>query len=204
MDVGSELQMTTRADAMTAGDAAAVLRAIAGRASAVRLKDPGPDDDQLMAILSAGVRAPDHGRLTPWRFVVIEGRARAAFGMAMAQSCARENPGFDERRLLAEAEKPLRAPLIIAVAARVVDHDKVPAAEQVMAAAAGVQNMLLAAHAQGFGAMWKTGACASDPFLVRAIGFQPADVIVGFLYIGTAEKLPPPREIDVTPLVRWL
>jgi nitroreductase len=189
---------------MSASDRAAVLKAIAGRASAVRFKEPGPDDEELMTILGAGVRAPDHGRLTPWRFVVIEGRARVTFGMAMAQSCARQNPAFDERRLLAEAEKPLRAPLIVAVAARVVDHDKVPAAEQIMAVAAGVQNMLLAAYALGFGAIWKTGACASDPFVVRALGFQPADVIVGFLYIGAAEKLPAPREIDVTPLVRWL
>jgi nitroreductase len=200
MDVRSELPATT----LTMPAAAAVLKAIASRASAVRLKEPGPDDEQLMTILNAGVRAPDHGRLTPWRFVVIEGRARVTFGMAMAQSCGRQNPSFDERRLLAEAEKPLRAPLIVAVAARVVDHDRVPAAEQIMAVAAGVQNMLLAAHAQGFGAMWKTGACASDPFVIRALGFQPADVIVGFLYIGTAEKLPPPRDIDVTPLVRWL
>lgn len=178
--------------------------AIATRTSAVRLSEPGPSDEQIMTILNAGVRAPDHGRLTPWRFVVIEGRAREKLAKALAVHHKSISPDADEKRLRQEGDKAFRAPAIIAVAARVVDNAKIPANEQLFAAAAAVQNMLLAAHSIGLGAVWKTGSAARDPAVRAAIGFQEKDVIVGFVYVGTAAAVTTPRRVDVAPLVNWL
>lgn len=178
--------------------------AIATRASAVRLSEPGPTDDQIMTILNAAVRAPDHGRLTPWRFVVIEGAARKKLAQALAVHHKSISPDADDKRLKQEADKAFRAPAIIAVAARVVDHAKIPAAEQIFATAAAIQNMLLAAHSIGLGAIWKTGSPSRDPAVRAAIGFQERDVIVGFVYVGTVDGPAKPRHVDVTRLVSWL
>jgi nitroreductase len=178
--------------------------AIATRVSAAKLAEPGPDDEQLMAIMNAGMRAPDHGRLTPWRFIVVEGKAREKLGSAFAAHRKRMSPSADEKKLQQEAAKANRAPVIIVVAAHVVDHPSIPRSEQILAAAAGIQNMLLTTHALGLGAIWRTGSASRDPEVRRSVGFLKNETIVGFVYIGTPERLPPPRRVNVTPLVSWL
>jgi nitroreductase len=180
-----------------------LLEGIRSRTSALKLADPGPSHEDLQKIIAAGTRAPDHGRLRPWRFVVLEGDARKKLGDAMAALLREKNPAATESQLAAEAAKPLRAPTIIAVGAKIT-KGKIPEIEQVCAVAAAIQNMFLAAHALGYGAMWKTGAAAYAPSVKALLGFAPEDHIVGYLYLGTTVSPGPLVEAPTTDVVRWL
>lgn len=166
-----------------------LVETILSRASAVTLKDPGPSAEDLRLILKAGTRAPDHGKLQPWRFVVIEGRARERLGEVAAASLRARQPDVSDIELQREKDKQLRSPTIIAVGCK-FQGEKIPAIEQQTATAAAAQNVLLAAHALGYGTMWKTGAPAYDDTVKALLGFAPADVIVGFIYVGTIDVMP--------------
>jgi nitroreductase len=168
--------------------------ALLNRRSAKTLTDPAPDEAALALILECASRAPDHGRLRPWRFIVIRGAARERLGELMAGQLQRKLPAASPEALQREREKPLRAPLIVAVAAVCNAAAKIPPIEQTLAAGAAAQNVMLAATALGFGAMWKTGDAAYDETVKVALGLEAADVIVGFLYLGTvvADAVPPP------------
>lgn len=181
-----------------------LLEALATRASAVKLGDPAPSREHLQQIIAAGARAPDHGRLAPWRFVVIEGAGRDKLGDVMAQSLLARDPAADEAQQQREREKVTRAPVIITVAARIKPGHKVPEIEQVLAVAAAVQNMFLAAHALGYGAMWKTGPAAYDPKIKAALGLAPEDQIVAFLYLGTTAMKGQVRPGLLEDRVQWL
>jgi nitroreductase len=161
-----------------------LLEGIQSRVSAVKLGAPGPSRDHLDQILRAGMRAPDHGRLKPWRFVVLEGEQRAKLADAMADMLRRKAPQATQAQLDAERAKPMRAPTIVVVAARIA-KGKIPEIEQIASVAAGVQNMFLVAHALGYGAMWKTGAAAYDAEVKTALGLLPQDHIVALLYLGS-------------------
>ena len=179
--------------------------ALLGRVSSGTLTEPGPTDAQLDQILSAAVTAPDHGRMRPWRFVLARGAARERLGVLFAEAASRRDPSAGEAQLRAVHGKALLAPLIIIVAAAVCEHPKVPAIEQILAAGAAAQNILLAAHALGLGGMWRTGAFAYDTELKRALGFAAEDALVGFLYIGTPAKSPLQRQFhDSSALIREL
>lgn len=180
-----------------------LFEAINHRFTAPRLIEPGPDPTALAQIIGAGVRAPDHGRLAPWRFVVIAGEARARLGDAMAE-LRRAAPDATEAAAEAERAKAFRAPLIIAVGAEVTRGHRVPPIEQVMAVASCVQNMTLAAHALGFAANWKTGPAAYDVGVKQALGFAASIDLVALLYIGTAAATPPPRAVTTEGLIRIL
>jgi nitroreductase len=136
-------------------------------------------------MLQAAVRAPDHGRLRPWHFVIIQEDKRAHFGDVLADSMLRREPDASPESLQRERDKAMRAPLIVVVAARMQQGHKIPVIEQFAAAAAATQTIMLAAHAQGYGAMWKTGAPAYDPAVRMSLGLEATDEIVGFLYLGT-------------------
>lgn len=161
------------------------LEALTTRASPPALVAPAPAAAVLERMLQAAVRAPDHGRLRPWRFIMIEGAAREAFGDVLAAALRRREPGVPEAALAKERAKPSRAPLIVVVAARLREHRGVPTVEQIVAAGAAAQNLLVAAHALGFGGFWRTGAAAYDDEVKRALGLAPSDAIVGFVYLGT-------------------
>ena len=164
------------------------------RRSAKTLADPGPDAAALELLFECASRAPDHGRLRPWRFIVIRGTARERLGDLMAGQLRRKQPGAGAEALQRERQKALRAPLIVVVAAVCNTAVKVPPIEQILATGAAAQNLMLAATALGFGAMWKTGEAAYDDTVKLALGLEPRDAIVGFLYLGTvpADALPPP------------
>lgn len=166
------------------------IEALTSRRSPLQLIDPAPDEAALEAILRAAMRAPDHGKLRPWRFIVLRGDARARFGAVMAEALKRREPDAPENMIAREREKPIRAPLILVVAASLQEGHKIPVVEQMLAAGAAAQNVMLAAHATGFGATWKTGAPAYDPFVKEALGLSPHDAIVGFLYLGTPGAQP--------------
>ena len=156
------------------------------------LGDPAPDDAALARILEAGAAAPDHGRLRPWRFVVVRGDARTRLGEVFADALALREPDAAPAALEQERQRPLRAPLLIAVLAEVDEaHPKIPAVEQLLSTGAAAQNLLLAAHAQGYGAKWVTGANAYDDHVRAALGGGPGSRIAGFLFVGSIEGEPP-------------
>ncbi len=161
------------------------VEALMGRVSPAQLIEPGPDAVQLETLLAVAARAPDHGRMQPWRFLIIEGEARVRLGELMAQSLQRREPDAPAGKLDAERKKPMRAPLVLVVAAAVKENPKVPDIEQIVAAGAAAQNILVAAHALGLGGFWRTGANAYDPQVKRALGFTDQDAIVGFIYLGS-------------------
>ena len=170
------------------------------------LREPPPDDAALQRMLAAGASAPDHGRLRPWRFIVIRGAARVRLGEVFAQALLKRQPDAPVAALEQERARPLRAPLLIAVAAKLdPQHPKIPEIEQILSTAASAQNILIAAHAQGFGAKWLTGANAYDEHVKAALGLSPDDRLVGFIHIGTIEGSPPavPHAAAREHIVEW-
>jgi nitroreductase len=166
------------------------IEALLRRYSARALKEPAPDDAALGLILESATRAPDHGRLRPWRFIVIRGEDRVQFGELLADHLRRTKAAVSDEALQRERQKAFRAPLVVAVAAIVTPGGKIPAIEQILSAGAAAQNMLHAALALGFNGVWKTGAAAYDEQVKVALGLESKDAIVGFLYLGTDEGGP--------------
>jgi nitroreductase len=162
------------------------------RESAARLQEPAPSEAHLESILQAALRAPDHGRLRPWRFIAIRGEALARFGEVLADTLQARMPEANADMLARERTKALRAPLIVAVAARIQHGGKIPEVEQLLSTGAAAQNIMLAANALGYGAMWKTGDPAYDPRVKQALGLEATDAIVGFIYLGTNPGTPRP------------
>lgn len=181
------------------------IAALTTRVSGAALVEPGPDDLALHAILSAAARAPDHGRLRPWRFTVIRGAARERLGALMAMAYMRRHPDAMPAQIEKERKKPLRAPVILVVAAKVDGQSNIPAIEQVLSAGAAAENVMVSAFALGFGCAWKTGEAAYDPAIKSAFDLAPADAIVGFLYLGTNASPPaPPAPLDLAEhVVEW-
>ena len=163
------------------------IEALMTRATPKTYGSAAPTKEHLATVLQAAVRAPDHGRLRPWRFMLIEGDQRQKFGELLASSARRRVPGLSDGDLNRERDKAMRAPLIIVVACRIVPGTKVPAIEQILAAGAAAQNILLALHALGYVAAWKTGEAAYDTEVKKALGFAADDHIIGFVYTGGAE-----------------
>ena len=167
-----------------------VFEAITTRASTTALTEPGPSDAQIAALLHARACAPDHGRRRPWRFLVVRGKARDELGDLMAAATRGRQPEASEDMLERERRKPLRAPVIVIVAVVLTLQSKIPEIEQMLSAGAAAQNILLAAHGFGFGAIWRTGAPAYDPEVANGLGLPEGARIVGFLYIGSAVSSP--------------
>jgi nitroreductase len=159
--------------------------AIDTRSSAARLTQPGPTPEQLSRILDAAGHAPDHGRLRPWQFVLLDESSRQTFATAAAEAKRRRTSAMTEEQFAAEREKFLRSPTIVVVGCALRENPKVPEIEQVVATGAAAQNLFLAAHDLGFGVMWKTGAAAYDPDVKAVIGLKPTDHIVGIMHLGT-------------------
>jgi nitroreductase len=181
------------------------ITALLNRCSAKRTVDPAPSPEDLDVMLRAAVQAPDHGRLQPWRFITVQGDARLALGRVFAEALAERDPSASPAALEREAQKLTRAPLVIVVVCHPAENSKVPAIEQVVSAGAAAQNILLAAYQLGYGAMWRTGAHAYEPKVHTALGLDPADTIVGFVYVGTLQApLPERTQVDPTPFVtQW-
>ena len=155
------------------------------RYSALKLGEPPPSVQAVQAMLESAARAPDHGRLQPWRMILIEGDARLDFGEILAEALSQRNSLANEQALAREREKALRAPLIIVVATQCDRSAKIPIIEQTLSAGCAAHSIMLAAFAQGLGAMWRTGEPAYDDAVKSALGIEPDDLIVGFIYVGT-------------------
>ncbi len=183
--------------------------AIFARRSTGRLTDPAPSGEDLTRILEAAAAAPDHGELRPFRFVVLSGEAKDAFGQILADAyvirCEAVGAAPTPGQLAKERTKLGRAPLVLVVGAVHRHSEVVPWEEQFAAAAAAAQNALLAATALGYGSMWRTGDPAYDPRVKAALGLGEHDAVVGFLYLGTPHEgdAKPRRRPDLHGLVHW-
>ena len=166
-----------------------LLTAIDTRSSAAKLTHPGPTPAHLARILEAAGHAPDHGRLRPWRLIVLDAASREKFSHAAAAAKRIRLPAMTDEQFAAERGKIERSPTIVVVGCAVRrDQSKVPEIEQVLAAGAAAQNLFLAAHDLGYGVMWKTGAAAYDPGVKAVVGLQASDHIVGIMHLGTPLK----------------
>ena len=165
-----------------------VIETIVGRPTVppVKMGEPGPDADALARMLAAAAAAPDHGKLVPWRYLILRGEGRVRLGELFAAGVVAANPGATAAEVEKQRSAPSRAPLIlVAIAHLTPDHAKIPEVEQMAAAAASVQNLLLAAHALGFAAKWATGANAYSDVVHRGLGLCEDDRILGFIYLGS-------------------
>ena len=185
-------------------DALEVIRA---RRSIGRLTEPAPNDAELRTLLEAAACAPDHGDLRPWRFVVLRGEAKDDFGQVLADAylarCQAIGAAPTDGQLEKERTKLGRAPLVVVVCARNQHSEEIPWIEQLLAAGAAAQNLLLAATAMGYASMWRTGPAAYDNRVKRALGLEETDAIAGFIYLGTPRegRELPPHEPDLDGVV---
>ena len=162
------------------------------RASTGALREPAPDARALDLIVAAGLRAPDHGKLRPWRFVAIQGEARARFAELAISALRARDPTATQSEIDRMRGKLLAPPMILALGAYITPAHKVPEVEQMLAVGAAAMNMLNAAHALGYGGKWITGPNAYDPAVASALGLPPPHRLAGFLYLGTPEADLPP------------
>ena len=161
--------------------------------TARNMTEPGPSAEQLDMILRAAVRVPDHGKLGPWRFIILKGDARAEFGEVLGAAYQKENPDAFDELIEVEKERFQRAPVIVAVTSRITPEHKIPEWEQTLSSGAACMNMLNAAHALGFAAQWITEWPAYNPDVAQALGVGEHERIAGFVYIGTAAEPPSER-----------
>ncbi len=157
------------------------------------LSEPGPSPDELDEILSIAMRVPDHRKLEPWRFIVFEGEARAAFGLEIGRIAVSKWPNMSQDGLETERKRFLRAPTIVSVISSVHPKHKTPVWEQELSAGALCYNLLLAANAAGWAGAWLTEWLAFDADIAAALGLQPHERVAGFIYLGTATADNPER-----------
>ncbi|MCL9781809.1 NAD(P)H nitroreductase [Vibrio sp. S4M6] len=167
------------------------------RRSIAKLIAPAPEGKALENIIRAGLRAPDHAGLTPWKFVISQGEGLQKLADILvnaAQSESREEAVIEKLK-----KAPFRAPMVVTVIAKVKQHEKVPPLEQYLSAGCAAQAMQLAACAQGFQGFWRSGEWMFHPQVHKAFGLEAGDEIVGFLYLGTPDCSPmkvPDRDLS--------
>ncbi|MFN3888807.1 MAG: nitroreductase [Beijerinckiaceae bacterium] len=164
----------------------ATLDLMARRRSAppLTMSGPGPDAAELETLLTLAARTPDHGKLTPWRFIVFEGEARARAGAVFAEVFAAKNPEASESQLDVERRRFSHAPLVIGVISRAGPHVKIPEWEQVLSAGAVCMNLTHAANAMGFVSAWLSQWIAYDRAVLDRLGLAPHEKVAGFVHIG--------------------
>lgn len=174
------------------------LDALHQRSSVPRLGEPVPSAEMLENIYKAAFSAADHAVLKPWRFLVIKGKSLEKLGDLFVEAGLEKDPDLLPNAVEKLRRKPMRAPLILVCISCYKSHPKVPEIEQDLSAGAATQNMLLAAFAQGLGAMWRTGSLAYNATVKRGLGLSAEEKIIGFLYIGTIDGgTKRPCEVDI-------
>ena len=148
---------------------------------------PAPNSTELQQILSAGMRVPDHAALKPFSFMIVEKEGLQTLSDIFVNTVQLTNT--DQAKLDKTAKMPFRAPLIIIVSTQYKTHEKVPKNEQLITAGCSVHAMQMACVALGFGAMWRSGNLSYDPLVKKALNINSKEDIVGFLYIGTKQKV---------------
>ena len=157
------------------------------------LGEPGPTGEELDLLLTIAARVPDHGRLAPWRFIVVEGDARHRIGETIAAAYRADEPGADETKVAFERGRLARAPVVVAVVSRARPHVKIPQWEQTLSAGAVCMSLVIAANAMGFGTSWLTEWYAFDRRVLDALGLTPDENMAGFVHIGRPTTPPVER-----------
>ncbi len=152
------------------------------------LREPAPSKKELAEILTIASRVPDHGKLSPWRFIIYQGEAREKVGENLANILKEREPNIDKERLKAEKEQFLPAPITIAVIFSPKESKKIPIQEQLLSAGATALNILHAANILGYGAHWVSRWFAYDEQASKMLGANEGERFIAFIHIGTAEK----------------
>ena len=160
---------------------------------AISLSAPAPEGETLTRILEAASRVPDHGKLVPWRFLLIRGAARDALGGKLLSLLDARGETLDTARRQQEETRFSRAPLVVAVISRACVHPKIPEWEQQMSVGACCMNLVHAAHASGYVAQWLTEWMAFDEDVADMLGLAEGERIAGFIHIGTPTETPSER-----------
>ena len=205
---GNKLPLKHRITEHPPLSAEALIGWINSRRSMGNLDTPAPTRAQIETAIECAATAPDHKKLSPWRFIVTQGDARHDLGRALVDAAqakaVREGEDLSDKDIKKAQTMPLRAPLIITVVTKIQAHKKVPPFEQLLSTGAAVQNLILALKAQGFSTVWRTGLLCNEPAVKAYFDVGPDDYVTAFVYTGTSPKDEPTRKpIDIEPLVRF-
>lgn len=161
--------------------------------SARDLVEPGPSAQELQQLITVAMRVPDHGRLTPFRLLLIEGEQREKLGQELVKRRLTLTPDAEQATLNKEAQRFMRAPTVVAVVASVVEPSKIPIIEQHITAGLVAYNLLLGAQAIGYGAHWVTGWSAFDPVIQQALGLEANETVVAYVHLGSVPEAHPSK-----------
>ncbi len=179
------------------------IQALLTRRSRGQLALPAPPREVLEKAFTCALRAPDHRLIRPWRFLVIQDEGLVRLGEVFVSASMADKPELEAVEIERLRKMPQRAPLIVVAIMRHHDDAKVPRDEQVLSTGAAVENLLLALHAQGYAAMWRTGPLSAHPVVMAALGLTVGETIAGFVYIGTGvTELKPQAPLAVTDFVQ--
>ena len=153
-----------------------------------KLTSPLPSKEQMDIAYKAAFRAPDHGRLRPWRFIEVTGNGRDKLGKAF-KNVAINNGEEDQEKLTKFENLPLRAPMIIILITEINEDSKIPAIEQIQSTAVAAQNISLALFDMGYGVYWRTGAFLSskNSHLNKELSINEGSEVIGYLYVGSPD-----------------
>jgi len=166
------------------------------------ISEPAPEGEELAALLKVAARVPDHGRLTPWRFILYRGDARLKVGEYLAQRAEEIEGPMPEGRKEKELTRFSRAPLVVGVVSSPVAHERIPEWEQFLSAGAVAMNLCTAASALGYASNWITNWYSDDAPARAFLGLAPNERVAGFVHIGTAaNKMPERPRADMDKIV---
>jgi nitroreductase len=172
---------------------------------AFQMTEPGPSKTEIEEILTLATRVPDHGKLAPWRFIVMQGEERARISMELSAIAKADKPDLSEEMIKVEETRFTRAPVVIGVISTAAPHVKIPEWEQIMSAGAVCLNLVIAANALGYVSNWLTEWMAFDARAHQILGVQPGEKVAGFIHIGSTDfpvtERPRP---DLSQIVTWL
>lgn len=160
----------------------------------IELTLPAPSPAEIDTLLTIASRVPDHGKLTPWRFIIFEGPARDEAGEVVADVFRAKQPDATADQIAFERQRLSRAPLVIAVISRAAPHVKIPEWEQQLSAGASAMSLVIAAHAMGYAASWITEWYTYDRAILEQLGIKVEERVAGFIHIGTPRRPPEDRE----------
>jgi len=181
------------------------IETILSRKSIPLMEDPKPNKSQLKKIYKAGLRAPDHGGLNPWKFIEVSGKDRLKLGKKFVNVTKKVKKNPSKELLSKVKNAPLRAPLIIITIANIKKDKPIPEIEQILSAGAAAQNMMLACSAMGFYSIWRTGHLAFNEYINKSLKLKKSDVVIGYLYIGSSsKKIPSPKKLKIEKFVKKL
>lgn len=161
---------------------------------AISLVPPAPEGDVLQDVLTIASRVPDHGKLSPWRFILARDEGLSRLRARLLELWKADNPAASDAAIEVEAGKRPQAPLLIVLVSRAGEHPKIPAWEQELAVGAAGMNLIHALHAHGYAAQWLSGWPAYDSRVADLLGLAAGERVAGFFYVGTSQDRPMDRD----------